>query len=729
MQRSIQSILFIFSALLGGVHAKANAATPIKKTGSITYQEIGDLYVNSFGIIEEEPKHSIDQVDTAKQKPNLEVVSFSDHEKRQMLFEIMADYYDADVSLEHAPYADALRITLKDLDAYYGTGKDTKQSLMSQINFTNTMPGEVALAHALAHPLSNAKDIEKKQALIKELVSNENLFNTVEDLLKRVKQAEEGFFSYWRDNDPVSNKIFKDLYFKKSFLKNYNKNSYALESLIRLDNLGTVWHLTGDLLIWVLADYVMSKGVTAIAEKMDLKVKDANGNLAKISEPSLKNSFKNTLNALKSFLDPREYMKAPQYFQDGVKANNEFREALGLNPFTQQEIELQKKIFYGITGLKAGLAVAGIAYKFYSCKKALGLANQTKNAINYLQTRLMGVAEIVDVCKALNALSTKHTVLTDGVSTSDNLLNLFNSHAHSSEFGQLIELLQTDTFKGHASFFSLSGRVLAAHQLMESEKNNFAPALSALGELDACLSIAKLYKKMQNERVKMSFATLVKTEKPYLKLVDFWNPFIDPRKVVTNSIELGGGADASKVILTGSNTGGKSTILKAIMIDLLMIHTFGVSFASEAVVAPMAFIGSYLRVNDDTASGESKFKAEVLRAKMLCDTMDALPQDAFGFVVIDELFTGTGSEKASAAAYKVAQKLACLNNNLYILATHFPHLTELEKENEGVIKNYKVDVYKDEVGNLVRPFKLEPGVSTSNVANEILHEEIGSIDF
>jgi DNA mismatch repair ATPase MutS len=118
-----------------------------------------------------------------------------------------------------------------------------------------------------------------------------------------------------------------------------------------------------------------------------------------------------------------------------------------------------------------------------------------------------------------------------------------------------------------------------------------------------------------------------------------------------------------------------------------------------------------------------------MRAKMLCETMEALPKDQFGFVVIDELFTGTGSEKAAVAASKVAQKLATLDNNVYILATHFPQLTELAKNNQGIIKNYKVDVYKDQAGNLVRPFKLELGVSTSNIANDILNEEIRDIDF
>ena len=184
-----------------------------------------------------------------------------------------------------------------------------------------------------------------------------------------------------------------------------------------------------------------------------------------------------------------------------------------------------------------------------------------------------------------------------------------------------------------------------------------------------------------------------------------------------------------RIILTGSNTGGKSTILKAIMLNLLLTKTFGMGAANAICISDFAFIGSYLRINDDTAQGDSKFKAEVMRAKMLCDTLDSLGKDQFGFLVIDELFTGTGSEKGSLAASKVAEKLGKNTNNLFILATHFPTLTKLEETHPSIFKNYKVDVYKDEAGNLVRPFKLEAGISSNNVANDILQEQMTDINF
>ena len=69
------------------------------------------------------------------------------------------------------------------------------------------------------------------------------------------------------------------------------------------------------------------------------------------------------------------------------------------------------------------------------------------------------------------------------------------------------------------------------------------------------------------------------------------------------------------------------------------------------------------------------------------------------------------------------------NNLIFLLATHFPELTSLEEATNGNCKNFKIEIYKDEKGNLIRPFKIEPGVNSSNVADDILKQELDTINF
>ena len=657
----------------------------------ISYQEIGDPYISSFGIVEvQKPKETSKEAD--KKKLDLTIPVLSEHEKRQLLFELMARN-EHKGGLQDELITQALRITLKDLDIYYGNGKDTQQTLMSHINYTDTVFGEVQLAHQLAHPIADVSLLQKRQAFIKELVSNEELFNELDSILNQLKKAESGFFSFSRSEDPVTAEFFQKLYWSK-LPDSLNKNSHAMETSIRLKNFGTFFEAGGGLPL-SLAIAGLSMAAQTYIERRAAGENVSYGTVVKEGWAMTKIVAATAYNMVKN---PPE------------------------DPVARQK-------FYMALGVGTAYVALILGMQIYQAKVAIGAARETRDAINYMQTRLSDVANIVEASKHLHAITRKNDCMAAGVFSINNLGELLYGSSRTEGFAELIDLLQTNTFKDSASFFSLSGSVLAGYRLMTDEKEHFAPALAAIGEIDACLSMAKLYKKMQHERVGYCFVDFVEHQKPSLNIVDFWNPFVDAKIVVTNSLELGLGADASKVILTGSNTGGKSTILKAIMMSLLMGHVFGMGPAKEMTLTPFAFIGSYLRVNDDTASGDSKFKAEVMRAKMLCETMDALPKNQFGFVVIDELFTGTGSEKASNAAGKVAQKLAGLENNLFILATHFPVLTELEKTNSGLIKNYKVDVFKDEAGNLIRPFKLEVGVSDSNIANDILQEQIQDIDF
>ena len=671
------------------------AADPKKiKAGPITYQEIGDAYISSFGIIEQEkPKEQLLD-EKGKKKLNLAIPVLSEHEKRHLVFEILSNE-EAKHPITTANYLidNALRITLKDLDVYYGSGENPRETLMSKINNTQTMFGDVQLAYLLAHPVVDNNLLQKRQALIKELVENEGLAEQLELLLQEVKRSESGFLSFWNLEDPVTQEFFQKLYWSK-LPASWNTNPYTMEAAVRLKNFGTFFEAGGGLPIsMIIAGLSMAAG-----NYFERKAAGENityGAVVKEGWQNVKLLSKALMHSLKNI--PKD-------------------------PIQKQ------KLYFGL-GLGSAYIAFLLGVQGYQSKVALSNAREIRDAINYMQTRLIAAGNIVDSCKHLQIIAKRNDKIFSGISTLSNIDQLLEGANHTQDFVQLINLLQTNTFKDSASFFSLSGRVLAAYRLMINTKDQFASIVATIGELDACLSMARLYKKMQNERVGYSFVNFVGSQKPCIDIVDFWNPFVSTKNVVTNSISLGANADASKVILTGSNTGGKSTILKGIMIDLLLGHTFGIAAATECTLTPFAFIGSYLRVNDDTALGESKFKAEVMRAKMLSETMELLPKNQFGFIVIDELFTGTGSIAASNAAAKVAQKLAGLENNLFILATHFPALTELEKNNSGLIKNYKVEVYKDEQGNLVRPFKLEPGVSTSNVANDILNEEISGIDF
>jgi hypothetical protein len=423
---------------------------------------------------------------------------------------------------------------------------------------------------------------------------------------------------------------------------------------------------------------------------------------------------------------PDSYNKSPYALEFGIRFNNLMIASLfALVPgiiYSRQKniiegfhkilaIDNPKKKITVISGLSVGL-LAYAGFLFYRYKLHYETAKQVKDSINYMQTRL------IDVATLLNAYNEIHEIVGDKYP--------LKNATHSQDFIALTELLKTDTFTGEASFFSFSGRVLAGFRLMHEIKNEFALLLEYIGIIDVLLSIAELMKKT-NDRTSYNFVNYV-DKGPFLRFNNFWHPMIPTEKVVTNSIELK--KDSRNIILTGSNMSGKSTILKALMINILLAQTFGIVAAEQGTLAPFSSFASKLKVIDNIITGDSLFQAEANRIKLFFDVIGSLKKNEYGIVIIDELFSGTSCEKGEKASYTITKDLAVNNENiLSVITTHFQKLTELEKELPEITMNYKIDAYKDAQGNLIRPFKLEKGISIINSAFDILNSQIEHIVF
>jgi DNA mismatch repair protein MutS len=605
----------------------------------------------------------------------------------------------------------ALLNVLKETEIFQGNSNKT---IFDKINHTVTIFGKTELAHMLANPES-LKVLQQRQAFIKELVTNEELFNNLESLLQEVQTAEKGIFSFWKEeNQATKDYLEKQLFFNKNSLKQFNSNAYALEALIRLDNTGTIVSTAFPFLIFSFFNYMALKSVNPHCS-FGTAVKTTPQYLKRFYSPSsLKTIYQQTK---ENALVQAEKIKQ-QTLQQYPQTNPKYLEEL--------PNKMVKASLVGATSV-IGIINAVMIFGVLHAKSTLTKANQTKKAINYLHTKLIDVATFVNACKKLVEMSNNNHAFSQGWNSKDSVENILIPT--QTPFSTLLQLLQTKTFKGKASFFSLSGRVLAAHELMKTHKDELGGLFKALGEIDAYMSIAKLYKKYQNERVHYNFVNFVTAAQPALHIQGFWHPLIPTESAITNDVSLGYNAPSQNIILTGSNTAGKSTLLKSILLAQLLGTTLTLGAFQEMTTTYFDILGSYLQMTDDIGNGNSLFKAEVLRAQSLLDNAQKLGSDKFGFVVIDELFTGTSADKGSQAAYKVAERLANLPNVIFILATHFPQLTELEKNSKGSCKNYKIEALKQEDGTIVRPFKLEPGISTVSIANDILQNELTDIDF
>jgi len=368
----------------------------------------------------------------------------------------------------------------------------------------------------------------------------------------------------------------------------------------------------------------------------------------------------------------------------------------------------------------AGMMFVVSLYTAYTLYKVLALHTAVTHAVhekvNHVAGLFNGMQDIGDIIK-------KHELFKELFPEHKKLINVFESR--SSELRQLEALFKTSTLNSDPSFFSYKGRALAAFSLLREVKDSFFSSIETLGKLDAYVAVAKLIKEKQEHatHAKVCFVEYKQQAYPEIAIKDFWHPFLDQEKVVTNSVALSACQNAQSlpkdIIITGPNAGGKSTAIKGIVLNILLAQTFGFAFAESMSLTPFAKINTYMNISD-SAAFESHFQAEMYRAQDLIKTIKSLGKNQFSFIVMDELFTGTNPEEGEAAAVGVAQRLSSYDKSLCVFATHFKEMTKLEKETHGVMKNYKVTAFKRADGSFNYPYTLQEGISDQKIALDLL---------
>lgn len=403
---------------------------------------------------------------------------------------------------------------------------------------------------------------------------------------------------------------------------------------------------------------------------------------------------------------------------DTTKVTEPFATLLG-PAYSEQHKWINNAVYAGIMSVVGGSITA------------MQTAAQTKlyyDFRNSMQKNIMHVAQYINAQRNILELCTSHSKLKNIIPGLNKVLDQVSgkSESVSSEFIRLNQLLQKSTFgAGDPSVFSSGGNIIVAYKHLCTPiiRKEFSSIFSLVGEIDSYVALAeKMNMHKKEENAPFCFVNFVEnSDKPILEMKNFWNPFIDASKVVTNDISLNTGAERC-MLITGPNTGGKSANMKAIVNNVITAGVFGVATASDVTMTPFQVITTYLNVSDDTGADKSLFQSEVNRAQEVLKSLKNLKPGQFGFGMIDEIFTGTAPDKAEQLAYDLMLTLSKLSNVIFVNATHFKPLTRLEQTTSGIVKNYKVDV-KVSNGRVTQYlYKIVPGISQVSSAMQVFEE-------
>jgi DNA mismatch repair ATPase MutS len=204
------------------------------------------------------------------------------------------------------------------------------------------------------------------------------------------------------------------------------------------------------------------------------------------------------------------------------------------------------------------------------------------------------------------------------------------------------------------------------------------------------------------------------TEESGVLIEGMRHPFLDD--AVPNDLALQDGARL--VFLTGPNTAGKTTYLKACGVVALLAHVgMGVP-AARCRMGVLDRLITGIRTEDSLRSGISYFQAEARRVR---DIARSLLNGERCMVLVDELFRGTNVKDAYDASLRVITAFAASPRGSFVIASHLIELAnELEHVPGVVLTKFQAQMVD---GDVEFDYRATAGVSGQRLGLEVLEQE------
>ena len=226
----------------------------------------------------------------------------------------------------------------------------------------------------------------------------------------------------------------------------------------------------------------------------------------------------------------------------------------------------------------------------------------------------------------------------------------------------------------------------------------FQKGIEAVEELEAGISVASLgivreHKCMPELKQEIG-----------LRFVELQHPLLDEKICVPNDFE----SDAGVNIITGSNMGGKTSFLRTVGINLILMY-------AGSYVCASSFESSYfkiftsMRIADDIDKGISTFYGELLRIQEAIRYVDKGNM----LVLVDEIFKGTNYQDRIYGAREVIERLNT-DRTVTFITTHDFELCEVNR-----VHNYHVQEYY-EGDRICFDYKIRNGKCVSTNAKYLM---------
>lgn len=241
--------------------------------------------------------------------------------------------------------------------------------------------------------------------------------------------------------------------------------------------------------------------------------------------------------------------------------------------------------------------------------------------------------------------------------------------------------------------------------------------LTALGEIEALSAFATL----AYENPKWCFPEFEADFSSTLEAQSLAHPFLASTVAVANDVRIGGSGEI--FFITGSNMAGKSTLLRAIGLNVVLAQA-GAPVCATGMRLTRVRLRTSIEATDALERGLSLFMAELVRVKGIVDAARA-PSDCRLLYIADEMLRGTNARDRHAAVAMILRHLVHAGA-VGVVATHDPDLAADPQLAPHLELHHLVEQFRIEgdASTMWFDYRLRPGLATTANAMALL-ETVG----
>jgi len=167
------------------------------------------------------------------------------------------------------------------------------------------------------------------------------------------------------------------------------------------------------------------------------------------------------------------------------------------------------------------------------------------------------------------------------------------------------------------------------------------------------------------------------SDNEYFEFKDLCHPLIDANRVVSNTYRIY--EPYRGIVISGTNTGGKTVSLKAIGLSIVMSY-LGIPIICSDAKIPF-YKNIYVDIDDNQSISDSlsTFSAHISNINSILSNAN---KDCL--ILIDELISGTDPKEAQAISLAILDKIKKLES-IFIITTHFDDIKNYSYNDEKIL--------------------------------------------